>query len=98
VNDFEVVSINGRPLVANGLQDTVVLPVRGEVRIRIAFRDFVGAAVFHCHIAAHEDAGMMGIVDVTPSGRRPSQRTLRALRNMRQTMSSQVHGSHTDMP
>ena len=30
---------------------------------------FVGAIVFHCHILAHEDNGMMGIIDITKDGR-----------------------------
>jgi suppressor of ftsI len=83
VNDFQVVSIDGRPYRARGLQDTVPLPAGGEVRIRMRFRTFLGAYVYHCHILAHEDGGMMGIVDVTRTGRRPSGRTLHAMRDMR---------------
>jgi len=86
VNDFQVMSINGKAYPARSLQDTVVLPVRGVVRIRVHFRDFLGATVYHCHITAHEDAGMMGIVDITPTGRRPSEQTLRELRNMHAAM------------
>ena len=91
VNDFQVVSINGRPYPARGLQDTVPRPVGGTVRIRLRFRDFTGAFVYHCHILAHEDAGMMGIVDVTRTGRRPSQRTLRALAEMRAALPAMHH-------
>ena len=98
VNDFQVISINGRPYTARGLQDTVILPVRGVVRIRMRFRDFVGATVYHCHIGAHEDAGMMGIVDITRTGRRPSRRTLRDLRHMRNAMTMASHHSHMVMP
>jgi suppressor of ftsI len=98
VNDFQVISINGRPYPARGLQDTVILPVRGVVRIRMRFRDFVGATVYHCHIGAHEDAGMMGIVDITRTGRRPSRRTLRDLRHMRNAMTMASHHSHMVMP
>ncbi len=65
-------SINGEPYEARGLQDTIPLPVRGVVRIRMRFRDFTGDYVYHCHILDHEDTGMMGIVDVTRTGRRPS--------------------------
>jgi suppressor of ftsI len=86
VNDFQVMSIDGKPYRARGLQDTVPLPVGGVVRIRMRFRDFLGAYVYHCHILAHEDAGMMGVVDVTRTGRRPSARTLRALATMRRAM------------
>jgi FtsP/CotA-like multicopper oxidase with cupredoxin domain len=72
VNDFQVMSVNGQPYDAHGLQDTVVLPQGGEVVVRIPFTDFVGKFVYHCHILPHEDTGMMGIVEVvdpfTPRG------------------------------
>lgn len=64
VNDFQVMSINGKPYHAAGLQDVVSLPVDGEVVIRNPFNDFTGEYVFHCHILFHEDNGMMKIVDV----------------------------------
>ncbi len=97
-NDFQVISINGRRYLARSLQDTVILPVQGVVRIRVRFRNFVGATVFHCHITAHEDHGMMGIVDVTRTGRGPSARTLRGLRAMREEMSRADHSAHLAMP
>ena len=64
VNDFQVMSVNGEPYDAVGRQDTVIIPIGGEVVIRIPFQDFAGAFVFHCHILFHEDHGMMAIVDV----------------------------------
>ncbi|WP_148687604.1 multicopper oxidase family protein [Candidatus Nitrosocosmicus hydrocola] len=64
VNDFQVMSVNGQPYNAPGLQDIVVIPQGGEVVVRIPFTDFVGKFVFHCHILPHEDTGMMGIVEV----------------------------------
>jgi FtsP/CotA-like multicopper oxidase with cupredoxin domain len=85
-DEFQVVAINGRPYDARSLQDTVVIPVGGTVRIRVRFSDFTGAFVFHCHILAHEDAGMMGLVDVTRDGRRPSARTLHDLQAMHESM------------
>ena len=94
VDDFQVISVNGRPYHARGLQDTVPLPVGGTVRVRMRFRDYVGAFVFHCHILAHEDAGMMAIVDVNRNGRRPSTRTLRALAAMRDAMSADHQHAH----
>ncbi|MGZ0212886.1 MAG: multicopper oxidase family protein [Actinomycetales bacterium] len=45
-------------------QDVVNVPARGQVRVRIAFDDFVGRTVYHCHILDHEDAGMMGVIEV----------------------------------
>ena len=64
VNDFQVMSINGRRVRARGLQDTVVLPVHGRVVIRLRFTGFTGKFVFHCHILNHEDNGMMAVVQV----------------------------------
>ena len=64
VNDFQVMSVNGEEYDARGLEDTVTLPAEGEVIIRIAFTDFVGKFVYHCHILPHEDGGMMGVVEV----------------------------------
>ncbi|TFB76491.1 multicopper oxidase family protein [Cryobacterium glaciale] len=43
-------------------QDVVNIPARSMVRVRIAFDDFSGRTVYHCHILDHEDAGMMGII------------------------------------
>jgi FtsP/CotA-like multicopper oxidase with cupredoxin domain len=38
--------------------------VPGKVVIRIPFFDFTGPIMFHCHIAAHEDNGMMSYINV----------------------------------
>lgn len=43
-------------------QDVVNIPARSTIRVRIAFDDFSGRTVYHCHILDHEDAGMMGIL------------------------------------
>ena len=64
VNDFQVMSVNGEPYEARGLQDTVVIPSHGEVVIHIPFNDFAGKVVYHCHIMFHGDGGMMGVVEV----------------------------------
>lgn len=68
VNDFQVISINGEPQPALGLQDIVSLPVEGEVVIRMRFEDYLGRSVFHCHILGHEDTGMMAMFDITEDG------------------------------
>lgn len=54
----------GTPRTA-ALQDVVLIPARGWVRLRIPFTDFAGRSVYHCHTADHGDAGMMGTVNVT---------------------------------
>lgn len=63
---FQVVSINGKDVPFGGLQDTVNVPIHGEVKIRIAFTNpaIVGRFMFHCHILEHEDKGMMQQIEV----------------------------------
>jgi FtsP/CotA-like multicopper oxidase with cupredoxin domain len=43
----------------------VVIP--GYFKMRSRFVDFAGFYVIHCHILAHEDRGMMTVVEVAPS-------------------------------
>jgi FtsP/CotA-like multicopper oxidase with cupredoxin domain len=45
-------------------QDVVLIRARGWVRLRIAFTDYPGRSVYHCHILDHEDLGMMGTINV----------------------------------
>lgn len=66
---FQVMSINGTSLHYTHRQDTVPVPhavngVPGQVVLRVAFTDFPGTWMFHCHIAAHEDNGMMSYINV----------------------------------
>lgn len=53
---------------ANGSPITVKVP--GYFKMRSRFVDYSGYYVIHCHILAHEDRGMMTIVEVAP-GRTP---------------------------
>jgi Multicopper oxidase len=50
-----------------------------------------GVTVFHCHILAHEDNGMMGIIDITKDGRL-SKATQRTLDKMYREMAGQHMG------
>jgi len=59
VNHFEVVSIDGTPLSPVVVQDTVWVPMKSTVVIRMRFKEWLGKSVFHCHILPHEDTGMM---------------------------------------
>jgi hypothetical protein len=43
-------------------------PVPGFFRMRSRFVDYPGNYVMHCHILAHEDRGMMTIVELQPAG------------------------------
>ncbi|MFI5615518.1 multicopper oxidase family protein [Amycolatopsis sp. NPDC051903] len=45
-------------------QDVVFVPARGWVRLRIAFTDYPGRSVYHCHVLDHEDVGMMATAHV----------------------------------
>ena len=45
--------------------DVVNVPARSQVKVRVAFEDFGGRTVYHCHILDHEDRGMMGTVLAT---------------------------------
>jgi len=71
---FLVVAIDGKRLANPVMQDTVNVPFwegRGpfhSVTVRMDFRDpnIAGTFVFHCHVLAHEDSGMMGKIRVDP--------------------------------
>jgi FtsP/CotA-like multicopper oxidase with cupredoxin domain len=49
----------------NGQSCTIVIP--GYFKMRSRFADFTGQYVLHCHILAHEDRGMMQLVEVVPN-------------------------------
>ncbi|MEN9406909.1 MAG: hypothetical protein RLZZ455_125 [Candidatus Parcubacteria bacterium] len=68
INPFQVVSVNGQPLVRKGMDDTFPIPAKGEIVIRTKYRDFDGKYVLHCHILFHEDHGMMQLVEVVKPG------------------------------
>jgi FtsP/CotA-like multicopper oxidase with cupredoxin domain len=77
VNGFQVMSVEGRPVHANGHQDIVNIPkqhvehgklVNGRVVIRQRFETYTGWFVFHCHILEHEDVGMMAAIQVRNHG------------------------------
>ncbi|MBG6166488.1 FtsP/CotA-like multicopper oxidase with cupredoxin domain [Labrenzia sp. EL_195] len=59
VNSFEVTSIGGVEQPPGTIQDTVWVPTGQTVVVRMRFKEYVGKAVYHCHILPHEDTGMM---------------------------------------
>lgn len=65
---FQVTEINGKPVPFIGRQDIVNLPVHSTVKVLLPFTDpvIVGKFVYHCHIVAHEDNGMMQTIEVVP--------------------------------
>ena len=46
--------------------DKTPVTIRGYFKMRSRFVDYPGWFVIHCHILAHEDRGMMTVVEVTP--------------------------------
>jgi FtsP/CotA-like multicopper oxidase with cupredoxin domain len=60
---MQIVEQDGRPVDTMLWQDVVNIPARSTTRVRIAFDDFSGQTVYHCHILDHEDNGMMGIIN-----------------------------------
>jgi FtsP/CotA-like multicopper oxidase with cupredoxin domain len=60
--NFQVVSIGGSaPTGPNAeLKETVDIPSRSSVTLRVTFPDFAGIYMFHCHILEHEDNMLMG--------------------------------------
>lgn len=59
---MQVVTEAGREVAAPRWLDVVNVPAFGEVTVRVAFDDFAGRTVYHCHILDHEDRGMMATV------------------------------------
>lgn len=59
VNHFEVISVNDTPVDYAPVADTVWVPLKSVVVIRMRFKEYTGKSVFHCHILPHEDTGMM---------------------------------------
>jgi len=73
---FQVIAINGQPVNDPAIRDTMDVPYwtgsgpYPSITVRMDFRDpsVVGTFVYHCHILEHEDAGMMGTIQVLPPG------------------------------
>jgi FtsP/CotA-like multicopper oxidase with cupredoxin domain len=53
-----------QPEPFRGWRDTFNLKHGQHARILVPFRVYAGKTVYHCHISEHEDAGMMGILEV----------------------------------
>jgi len=63
-NAFQVLSHNGKPNPFPAWKDVVNVKPYEFVDLRMAFTDFPGKTVYHCHILDHEDQGMMGILEI----------------------------------
>jgi FtsP/CotA-like multicopper oxidase with cupredoxin domain len=83
---FQVLEVNGQAINDPAIRDTVDIPYWNgsgpypSVKVRMDFRDpnIVGIFVYHCHILEHEDAGMMGAIQVLPSAGSASTTTATA--------------------
>ncbi|WP_143532738.1 multicopper oxidase family protein [Saccharothrix sp. ALI-22-I] len=62
---FQVLALDGRPEPLRAWRDTVNVPPGSTVTIAVPFRGEAGRTVYHCHIASHEDLGMMGVLEVS---------------------------------
>ncbi|PVZ14792.1 multicopper oxidase family protein [Actinomycetospora cinnamomea] len=61
---FEVLADSARTPTTATLQDVVLVPAQGWVRLRIPFTAQTGRSVYHCHVLDHEDLGMMATIAV----------------------------------
>ena len=59
---MQLLEVNGQEVSEPLWLDVVNVPARSQVKVRLAFEDFGGKTVYHCHILDHEDRGMMGTV------------------------------------
>jgi bilirubin oxidase len=76
--EFNIISRNNGPVpeYEQGWKDVVFVKAHEKARFVARFTDFADAThpyMYHCHIAAHEDEGMMGqfVVDPAPTLVRP---------------------------
>ena len=60
---MQILSMGGTSNADVRYQDTIHVPGNGRAVIRVAFTDYGGMTVYHCHILDHEDAGMMGVIE-----------------------------------
>jgi len=63
IRQFTTCTTGGSPVC------TVTIP--GHFTMHSRFADFTGEYVLHCHILAHEDRGMMELVEVVPEEKNP---------------------------
>ncbi|MDF2584457.1 MAG: copper oxidase, partial [Mycobacterium sp.] len=62
---FRIIDIDGAPPPPQlaGFKDTVYTPPGQQIRLAVRFSDYTDPTLpymYHCHLALHEDQGMMG--------------------------------------
>lgn len=73
---FRIIDIDGAPPPPQlaGLKDTVYTPPGQRIRLAVRFSDYTDPTfpyMYHCHLALHEDQGMMGQFLVLNPGQQP---------------------------
>jgi len=63
----QVLDVDGRPPPHAAWLDTVNVRGGQTVRLAVPLTGGPGRTVYHCHVASHEDLGMMGVLDVLPA-------------------------------
>lgn len=66
---FQVLDRNGVPEPFRAWKDMINVRKHETARFIVRFDDYPGRWMYHCHILDHEDHGMMGILEVTPTRR-----------------------------
>jgi FtsP/CotA-like multicopper oxidase with cupredoxin domain len=96
-NDFQVVSVAGKPVPYVLEEDNVALPPKSSTVVLMHPIDFTGKFVFHCHVTFHEDHGMMAAVQVV---REPTaaQAKSSVTRDGGLAISSSAYGSSASPP
>jgi len=64
---FQVLDRDGEPEPQRKWKDVVNVPKRSTLRFIVRFDRYPGMWMYHCHILDHEDAGMMGVLEVRQS-------------------------------
>jgi FtsP/CotA-like multicopper oxidase with cupredoxin domain len=97
INDFQLVSVNGKRVPYVDEQDNVALPPNSRTVILMQPTDFTGKFVFHCHVTFHEDHGMMATVQVV-RGPTAAQMRRAVVRDGGLAISSAAYGSASAPP
>ncbi len=62
---FELVGINNQNIIDGALHDTILVLPHTQVKV-ILDADYPGKWMLHCHMAYHQEAGMMTVVEISP--------------------------------
>ncbi len=63
---FQVLERGGAAEPYRAWKDTVNIPAKQALRLRVSFQEHAGGWMYHCHILEHGEWGMMGELEVSP--------------------------------